>query len=98
MIGVLASSHLSDRSSYYQPIHVVFLDSTLVVPLALAKAKLILLYDSYRIQKGNQNQSILKKTRYTQRYMKLLVSRLGDPLSHSGAKVMKPGSISLCSR
>ncbi|KAI9770780.1 MAG: hypothetical protein M1840_003030 [Geoglossum simile] len=34
---------------------------------------------------------MLKKTRYTQRYMKLDVSRFCEPDSHSGANVIKPG-------
>jgi len=61
-----------------------------MAPLALANAKLMLLYASYRIHKGNHTHSVLKKIRYTQRYMKLLVSKFGLPVSHSGANVMKP--------
>jgi len=33
---------------------------------------------------------MLKKTRYTHMYMKLLPSRLMLPVSHSGQNVMKP--------
>ena len=39
---------------------------------------------------------MLKNVKYTQRYMKLLVSRLELPLSHSGANVINPGYISHC--
>ena len=71
-------------------IHRSFFLSASPARTALAKARSILRYTSNKIHKGNQTQSVLKKTRYTQRYMKLLVSRLGLPVSHSGAKVMKP--------
>lgn len=37
-----------------------------------------------------KTHSMLKKTRYTQRYMKLLPSRNWLPVSHSGQNVMKP--------
>ena len=87
-----------DRLRSVQGGYAIFLVSTPNVPLALAKAKLMLLYASYKTQKGSHTQSMLKKTRYTQRYMKLLVSRFGFPDSHSGAKVMKPKVISHCSR
>lgn len=39
---------------------------------------------------GMNTHSMLKKTRYTHIYMKLLPSRLMLPVSHSGQKVMKP--------
>lgn len=65
-----------------------------MAPRARAKAKPMFPYDSYSIHNGNHTQSVLKKKRYTQRCMKLLVSRFEDPESHSGAKVMKPDLIS----
>ncbi len=77
--------------------YALFLVSAPIAPLAPANARLMLLYASYKTQKGNHTQSILKKTRYTQRCMKLLVSRFEFPLSHSGAKVMKPKFLSYCS-
>lgn len=46
------------------------------------------------IQSGIHTQSVLKKTKYTHKYMKLLVSKLGLPINHSGQKVMKPSKVS----
>lgn len=83
-------------SAQLELVHVVFLLSTPTVLLALAKAKLMLLYASYSTNRGRNTQSMLKNVRYTQRYMKLLVSRLGLPVNHSGANVMKPNAVSPC--
>lgn len=55
-----------------------------------AKAFEMSLIEYQTAYSGIKTHSILKKTRYTHIYMKLLPSRLMLPVSHSGQKVMKP--------
>ena len=71
-----------------RPFHYSSLPPSTRPPLAVVPV--IPLYASTRIQKGMKTQRVLKKNKYTHLYKKLDVTRLGEPLSHSGANVIHP--------
>ena len=58
--------------------------------VVVAGPPVIPLYASTRTQRGTAAQRVLKKNKYTHLYLKLDVSRLGEPLSHSGANIIHP--------